>query len=287
MREPPVRILKHESDLGSWELGVGTPDPRLQGIVHRYEGYLESASPAPVQRQEVPSVHVPLIVNFGSRWRVGTSSDSSAAEITDSFVAGLYDRSAFVVAEGPASCVQVDFTPIGAHLFLGLPMHELANRVVDAHDALGRDGELVERLEAAMSWADRFALVDAAILRRVAGARRPAPEILWAWRALERNDGAVRVGALAEKTGRSRKQLLTGFRTHVGLGPKTVARIMRFNRVVSALQRGTQPSLARLAADCGYFDQAHLNRDFREFAGTTPVEFARRVIPDGGVLGSA
>ena len=121
----------------------------------------------------------------------------------------------------------------------------------------------------------------------MAGARRPAPEILWAWRALERTDGAARVGALAEKTGRSRKQLLMGFRTHVGLGPKTVARIMRFNRVVAALRRAPQPSLARLAADCGYFDQAHLNRDFREFAGTTPVEFARRVMPDGGVLGSA
>ena len=287
MREAPVSLVRHESDLGSWELGIGRPDARLRGIVQRYEGYVESASPAPVQRQEVPSVLVPLIVNFGSPWRVATSSDSSAPETRDSFLAGLYDHSVFVMAEGPASCVQVDFTPIGAHLFLGLPMHELANRVLDAQDVLGRDGELVARLEAATSWDDRFALLDAAILRRVGGARRPAPEILWAWRALEQTDGAVRIGALAERTGRSRKQLLAGFRTHVGLGPKTVARIMRFNRAVAALRRGHRPALARLAAECGYFDQAHLNRDFRDFAGSTPLEFARRVIPDGGVLGSA
>jgi AraC-like DNA-binding protein len=284
MREPPLRILRRESDLGCWELGIGQPDSRLRGIVHRYEGYAESASPAPVLRQEVPSLHVPLIVNFGSRWRVATSG--STPEFRDSFFAGLFERSAFVEADGPASCVQIDFTPIGAHLFLGIPMHELSNRVLEAEDVLGGGRELVERLETARGWDARFALLDAVILRRLEGARRPAPEILWAWRALEQTDGALRIGALADRIGRSRKHLLAGFRTHVGLGPKTVARVMRFNRAVSALRRGP-PQLAELAAECGYFDQAHLNREFREFAGTTPVEFARRLMPDGGVLGSA
>ena len=281
-----MRIRRHESELGSWEQGTGRPDPRLRGIVHRYEGYVESASPAPVLRQEVPSLAVPLIVNFGSSWRIGPAASASEPETRDSFVAGLYERSVLVVAEGPAACVQIDFTPIGAHLFLGLPMHELSNRVVEAADVLGHDGNLAARLEDAAGWNERFELLDRLILRRVAGERRPAPEILWAWRALGRTGGSVRIGALAEKSGRSRKQLLAGFRTHVGLGPKTVARIMRFNRAVAELRRSPHPGLAELAADCGYFDQAHLNRDFREFAGTTPVEFARRVLPDGGVLGS-
>lgn len=285
MREPPTRVLCHESEHGCWELVLCRPDGRLRGFVHQYEGYIESSSPKPVLRQEVPSAHVPLILNFGAPWRVAESAGSETTDRRDSFVAGLYESSSFVAAEGAASCIQVDFTPIGAHLFLGVPMHELSNRVVDVQDVLGRDRNLAARLEAEPTWEARFALLDAVIASRIAATRRPAPEILWAWRALEHTNGAVRVGALAERAGRSRRHLIAGFREHVGLAPKTVARIIRFDRAVRLLQRGSELSFIELAQECGYFDQAHLIRDFRAFAGTTPREFASRVIPDGGVLG--
>lgn len=258
------------------------PSPRIRGIVHRYEGYEESASTGPVLRQEVPYAHVPLIFNLGPRWRLADTA-AGPCEVRDSFVAGLHESSTFVAAEGPATCLQVDFTPIGAHLFLGVPMHELANRVLDLEDVLGRDAELIGRIGAAPTWESRFALLEAVIASRVRAARRPSPEILWAWRALERTNGAVRVSALADRLGRSRRYVLAGFREQVGLGPKTVARILRFGRAVHLLQRDPRPSLGELALACGYFDQAHLNRDFRAFAGTTPREFACRLLPDGGV----
>ena len=94
------------------------------------------------------------------------------------------------------------------------------------------------------------------------------------------------MGTLAERAGRSRRHLTARFREHVGLAPKTVARIIRFDRAVGLLQKGSGLSFVELAQECGYFDQAHLIRDFHEFAGTTPREFARRVIPDGGILGA-
>jgi AraC-like DNA-binding protein len=283
-----TRVVRHDSEQGAWELVRAQPDPRLRGIMHEYEGYDETRSPKPVLRQEVPSTRVPLIVNFGSRWRLSASADGSGGhELRDSFVAGLAEWSTYVVPAGAAKCIQVNFTPIGAHLFLGLPMHELTNLVVDVDDVLARaDRDLVARLEAAPSWESRFALVDTVIASRVASARRPAPEILWAWRALEHTNGSVRVGALAQRVGRSRRHLAVAFREHVGLTPKRFARVVRFSRAVGLIQRGRGGSFAELAYECGYFDQAHLIRDFREFAGTTPVEFARRVIPDGGISGA-
>jgi AraC-like DNA-binding protein len=286
MDEPLLEVRRHESEHGRWELVLGRPDRRLRGLVHRYEGYDEAASPGPVLRQQVPTLAVPVIVNFGAPWRMSNRADATGiSERRNSFVAGLAERSTFVVAEGEASCLQVDFTPIGAHLFFGVPMHELSNRIVGAEDVLGRDGDLVGRLEAAPTWESRFELLEDAILRRLAGAGRPAPEILWAWRALVHTGGAVPVGALAAKVGRSRRHLLAGFREHVGLGPKTVARIVRFGRAVRALELDPRRSFAELAFECGYFDQAHLYRDFRAFAGTTPRDFAGRLLPDGGVRG--
>ena len=282
MEELFTRVLHEDDEHGRWELVLGRPDRRLRGFVHGYQGYEESAAPAPVLRQEVPSVRVPLILNFGARWRIADSV-TGTGDVRDSFVAGLHQRSTFVAAEGAATCVQVDFTPIGAHVFFGVPMHELANRVVDLEDVLGRDRNLAERLEDARTWHARFGLLDTVIAARLDGARRPAPEISWAWRVLERTNGAVRVSTLAETVGRSRRHLLGGFREHVGVGPKTAARILRFSRAVDLLGRRRMP-LVELAQECAYFDQAHMTREFREFAGTTPREFASRLIPGGGIL---
>jgi AraC-like DNA-binding protein len=56
--------------------------------------------------------------------------------------------------------------------------------------------------------------------------------------------------------------------------PKLAARILRFERVVGRIERAGGHGWAEIAYDCGYYDQAHLNRDFRQFAGTTPTAFA-------------
>ena len=85
----------------------------------------------------------------------------------------------------------------------------------------------------------------------------------------------MRIGALAEAIGCSRKHLVSQFRAQVGLPPKSVARILRFERAEKLLSRsGARPLEVALA--CGYFDQSHLIRDFRELAGATPGGRERR-----------
>jgi AraC-like DNA-binding protein len=277
-----TRVLRHESELGSWELVQRAPDPRLSGLVFDYQGYIESGSPPPL-RQQVPTSFLPLIVNFGSPWEIG---DSEAGPPTPyaSFLAGLGERSSYVRATGAASCVQVNLKPLAAHMFLGLSMHELANRVVALEDVLPRHAHrLTERLEAVSTWGARFTLLDSVFAAQLAEARAPSGDVAWAWAMLERTHGKAPIGWICDKLGRSRRHLATRFREQIGLTPKTVARILRFERAVALLTRGDVP-LAELAFECGYYDQAHLNRDFREFAGKSPAAFARQMHPDGGVV---
>jgi transcriptional regulator GlxA family with amidase domain len=107
----------------------------------------------------------------------------------------------------------------------------------------------------------------------LADAPEPPPELAWAWGRMVASGGRVPVRRLAETTGWSERRLLRGFREHVGLPPKTFARLLRFRRAVARLEREGARALADVALDCGYYDQAHFNRDFRAFAGATPTEF--------------
>jgi AraC-like DNA-binding protein len=277
-----TRVLRHESELGSWELVLRAPDARLSRLVSDYQGYVESGSPPPL-RQQVPTTFLPLIVNFSSPWEIGDSEDGSPSAYA-SFLAGLGEQSSYVRATGHASCVQVNLTPLAAHMFLGLPMHEVANRVVTLEDVLPRRARrLTERLEDASTWEARFVLLDDVFAARLAEAREPSADVAWAWTMLERTHGRAPIGWICDKLGRSRRHLAARFREQIGLTPKTVARLFRFERAVALLRR-RDVSLAELAFECGYYDQAHLNRDFREFAGRSPAAYARRIGPDGGVI---
>jgi len=145
---------------------------------------------------------------------------------------------------------------------------------------------LEERLHDAPAWRARFRILDAFFLTRLAAARAPAPPLAHAWRRLRETDGRIAVGALAQEVGWSRRHLVAQAREHLGLPPKTLARILRFQRAVRLLEADAGPGLAEIAADCGFYVQPHLNRDFRELAGGAPTDFLARRLPDGaGISG--
>jgi AraC-like DNA-binding protein len=168
-------------------------------------------------------------------------------------------------------------------MLLGVPMHELADRVTAIEDLLGREGdELPERLWEARTWPVRFALLDRLLARRLEAGRGPDPGVEHAWARLVATRGAAPVEALAEEIGCGRRHLRGRFRRHTGLAPKVFGRILRFQRAAALLADPRGPSLCEIALDCGYYDQAHLNRDFRAFAGRTPTELLAARLPDGG-----
>jgi AraC-like DNA-binding protein len=240
------------------------------GVAGRYCGYVERTN-APLRRSEAANGHVTVIVSFGPRILVD-------GEHHGSFVAGPSDAPAVTEHDGVQHGVELNLAPPAARRLFGLPMHELLNRVVPLGDVLGGD-ELAERLFEAPGWSERFALLDAELARRLAAAPPSHPAVQAAYARLVATRGAVPVGVLAGELGWSRRHLAARFRDEVGLSPKALARLLRFEHALELL--GTRP-LADVAYECGYYDQAHFNRDFREFAGATPNELLARRLPDGG-----
>jgi AraC-like DNA-binding protein len=277
-----VEVTRKESATGWMEAVVRDPHPRLRPYVGRYWGF-DERNTGPVRRRELPGGSVVMILGLGPELRELDPRDPSRALWSHSaFVAGVDDTSVLTEHDGVSYGIDVVLDPLVATMVLGIPMHALARRVVALEDLLGRSGgELLEQLQDAPGWAERFDILDAELSRRLANAVPPSRAVAWAWGQVVASEGRVEVSALADELGWSRKHLSARFREHVGLPPKVIARVLRFQRAVRLLDERNGDRLGEIALDCGYYDQAHFNRDFRAFAGSTPTEYLARRIVDG------
>ena len=275
-----MHVERHETDAACWEIARRPPAAALRPyLVAPPEGWAQTRG-RPGSLREVPFPGIPLILNFDAPWEI--EGPDGRRRVRDSFVAGMHAAPSLVHAPSTWSCIELRLTPLGAHRLLGVAMHELANRTIDLGDVLLRSEEVTTRLRESRSWPARFDLVEALLLRRLADAPPPPPAIAWSWQQLRRSGGRIPIGAIASELGWSHRRLIARFREHIGLAPKTAARVLRFDRAVAALRSSARPGLAEIAYACGYFDQAHLNRDFRELAGTTPTAFVDAAMSSGG-----
>lgn len=250
---------------------TGTPHPSLRGVVLRYEGYEERAV-GPVTFRELPCTFVPIIIDLDAGWAVTHRQHTTPLRL-GSFVAGVTDGPVLVRHDGSARCLQVNLTPLGARRLVGLPMSELANQTVPIDDVLGRFGrDLVQRVGAAPDWASRFALMDKVFRARIAESAPADPAVAWSLGQIVASGGAASIGDLAHELGWSHRRLIARYRDTVGLPPKLVARIVRFERLTAHMSAEPTIDWAAAATACGYFDQAHLAREVRELAGITPTE---------------
>lgn len=248
-------------------MAVSAPGHALRPYVSRVAVYREDHG-GPLTRAETAVTGGVLVLGFGAPMEV-------AGEPMTSFGAGPSDRVTFTRVTDPAEGVQVDLTPFGARRFFGLPLHELVNRAVPAQDLLGPwAAEAAERLAAARTWPDRLALAERLVAERLAAGPEPDAEVRRAWARLLETGGALPVSSLAASLGRSHRHLVSRFRDQVGLTPKAAARVIRFHRAVQLLRAGA--GLAETAAACGFYDQAHMNREFRALAAITPGQISPR-----------
>lgn len=259
-----MEIEHHERDGVRWEVARRLPAPALRPLLGQaLEGWAWESEGVTCFR-ELPFPGIPLILNLAGPWRIDDTK-------LESFLAGLHTRPTTVGGERGFSCLELRLTPVGTRRLLGSPLHELTNLSVPLEELLPGVEMLAARLRDASGWEARFDLVESFLCRRLADSTPPQSEVEWAWRQLVRSGGRVRVNALALELGWSPRRLIDRFRDHVGLPPKAAARVIRFNRAVTALSSGT-PQIAQVAAACGYADQAHLAREFRALGGITPGE---------------
>lgn len=270
-------------------------DGVLPGVVASTVGYRSSGTVEGVHRG-LPSPYLTFIFSLDQPIETAVSPEQLAtaqASRTRIITGGLHTVPAFVRRPRTEAGIQLAVHPLAAKALFGAAATELGFPVTDGEDVLGAPAErLRQRLIETAGWESRCAVLQKYLRNRLDDAGRLGavrPELTAGWSWLARHRGAGSIEGLARHVLLSPRQLRTLFVREIGVGPKTVNRLFRFQHAVrgigAAVADGRPIDLAGIAARCGYFDQSHLTRDFRQFTGTSPTRWLaeeRRNLQAGG-----
>ncbi len=257
------------ADPAGWDVARPQRPSRMPGVT--MAGF-QVPGPLAGGLRVVPHPAVMLALTFGAGGPV--VDDGTGRQQRGSLVAGLgFGLGGAVRVWGEdVGCVQVRLSPVVARAALGASPADL-DGAVPLDDLWGREtARLSEQLGDITSWEERFAFLDAVLLSRCREKAPVDPEVAWAWGRIVASRGLVRVDRLAAELGWSRKRLWSRFHAQTGLPPKRAAKLVRFDHAAHRLVAGV--GAARVAADGGYTDQSHLNRDVMAFTGVTPSTVA-------------
>ena len=288
-----VQGVHDETDLEPWTLGLGLwtapvssgiltstetpmryceikPQPQLRRFVECFWTLESDQSDSNTSETPIlPDGCVELILNCGAPFQQTRENGERVAQPAR-FLVGQMTRPVKIAPTGFVELIGIRFHPGGTMPFFKPPLSELTNRIIELgglDSAL--ESELRETLAISPALAGRINAIESCLTRR-AQAFSGDPRLLEITANAVRICGRITIERLADSAGISARQLERRFLVEVGLGPKLFCRILRFQEVFRAVA-DDKAGWAALAVDCGYYDQAHLIRDFQEFAHQTPA----------------
>lgn len=256
------------------------PRPSLQLVVERFWAIDPGASVLPValgRELVLPTgqMHLAFRLSGGPLRLFACETDPAAISIGEAVVGGSRTGGYVRDLSRPARSVGALLRPGAAEALFGVPAHELAERHTPLDDLWpGEVAWILEQLASAPMLHQRIDRLEAILTARLAVRGHTLhPAVATTLRQLPSSAG---IGGIVRATGYSHRTLIALFRRSVGLTPGDYRRILRFRAALGMIGSTGAPSLAAIAVEAGYSDQAHFTREFRACAGVTPGEYRRR-----------
>jgi AraC-like DNA-binding protein len=238
-----------------------SPDPVIDKRTQRYFEILPGGGPPGILYFQIPPSNL-------LEQRVTGNRNGGVAK---TMITGpLTHRRFDVLLLGPLEMFTVEFAPTALHALFGIPMVELTDSALGPENLWGVAAarQLYDRLGAEATFAGRVAVIEEDLLKRVSS--RNSDPIAAAATRLWRAGGTVRIDDLARASHLSARQFHRQFTHRVGVPPKTYARMVRLNVAIATKVAQPDVSWTYVAQCAGYFDEAHLDKDFRDLADTSP-----------------
>ncbi len=251
------------------------PLPPLSHFVEWFFFY-EGFAPPHTKEKRLPDGAVELLINLREEPKLlfDNHDQGKATEFKRSWISGQQEGYIVIDVAGESSMMGIRFKPGGGWPFFPFPMSEIQNGVVELDLIWGREAHfLQEKLVAASSPALKFHLLENFLLDWANGQLDANPYIDFAVQALQHPGEDFSIKWLTQKTGISHKHLIRTFDKCIGVKPKMLARILKFQKAIHLLEQRQTVKWTDLAYDCGYFDQAHFIKEFQQFSGINPTSY--------------
>jgi len=246
------------------------PSPPFAPFVQCYWSITAVSAPSILNRV-CPDGCADIVIDLSAS--LSMSAPANAGRV---YAVGTMRRASRVPLVGCVHLFGVRFRPSVAGPFFGVPMYELTDRTVPLSELWTGAHDLAARLQEAATLPERTSRLEQFLGERLRRVAEPTPVVREAVRYIARTGGAGRTRDLKQAVGVGGRHLERRFREAVGISPKAYARVIRFRRALAAL-RASPVAWSRLAAEVGYYDQAHLIRDVRALAGVNPTALLREL----------
>ncbi|MDN5204782.1 helix-turn-helix transcriptional regulator [Fulvivirgaceae bacterium BMA10] len=236
---------------------------------------LESESEQEVyQRNRIlPDGIVEVIFHYESPF-ITCTSDGTKMKQPQGFAISQMRKFIEIESDGKIGFISVRFYPWGAYHFFEEPINNFLDDTIDLANVWPDQYETIMKdIYSASNDAERVKRVKDFLLKRLCENKNDYTSIDKAVRLIRSSKGQMSLEEIGEKTGFSKKQLERKFLTTVGTSPKVFSRISRFLHICKNLEEQNGKILTQLAYECGYFDQSHFIKEFKEFSGFTPKAF--------------
>lgn len=251
------------------------PGPPLDQFVDWF-WYYDSFMPDHRTERVLPEGTFELIINLGDepRHTFDRVSLRPARSYRNAWISGAQSEYLVIDTAPHSSMIGAHFKPGGAAPFLGFPVNELAHRVEEIETIWGSTARLLrEALLHAPDPSSKFRVLGRFLLQRLNTESTYNPPVREALAVFMAEPQAANVEVFLRGTNISHKHFIELFRKRVGLTPKRFCRIRRFQQVLQDLQTRKEIRWADVACAGGYYDQAHLIKEFEAFCGISPMRY--------------
>ncbi|MET0394046.1 MAG: helix-turn-helix domain-containing protein [Chitinophagaceae bacterium] len=250
------------------------PSPILSPYVKCLWVLENDATAAGTLEKVLPDACPELIIHYGDKFRIKTPEGVRVQP--RSFVFGPLTRPIGIGPAGQTGMVAARFYPGGAAAFLPVPVKELTNKYVSLRTLFGKAGAALEqKVCMAESIEAKKAMLEQFLANRLV---HPSHHMIIPYELnllITGKTEAVRIEHLSAELNMGRRHLERRFGNEVGMSPKMLVKIIRFQNIFRILNRKQPRNLTSLTYEAGYYDQSHFNRDFKSFTGMSPKEYFR------------
>ena len=259
----------------TWRLTEVPPKPELAAIIGTFFYFRLTSKDEAHERRVIVMANpcVDLIINLGDPFTLETFGDSQRVE-RGATLHGPRPATTFLRREGELVLVGARFKQGAAASLLPYPVKELEQRHVPLEDLMHEAAkELYDNVRTASSPVDQLNRFETGLSKALLRLKKPDPMVRKAVKLIAQHQGDLEVSAMAEQLGVSRQTVKHKFDQHVGVSPKLYGKLRRFQAVLRRLAHMSKPDWTKLAQESGYYDQAHLIREFNHFTGFSPQKF--------------